>query len=285
MERCRAELARHMPELVPLWEELLEVAESVLPAEERETFARMLSLVDPAPYVAGCSQAVWTRGQPMLVRNYDYRPEAFEGAVVKTRWLDTDVLAVSDCLWGALDGINEHGLAVALAFGGSKVRGRGFGIPLILRYVLETCRTVDEAAEVLTRVPSHMAYNVSLLDAEGAFATAYLAPQRKPKVLREPLATNHQRDIEWSEYAELTHSQKRYDFLTDRLAKLRSPERFIERFLGPPLYATDHAKGYGTLYTVVYRPGDRSAEFRWPHARVRQGLDAFVETELVVRFG
>ena len=57
------------------------------------------------------------------------------------------------------------------------------------------------------------------------------------------------------------------------------------RFLGPPLYAADHAKGYGTLYTVVYRPVERTAEFRWPHARVRQGLADFVETGLVVGFG
>lgn len=274
-----------MPELVPLWEELVGLVEGVVEEEERERFARMLSLVDPAPYVAGCSQAVWTRGSPMLARNYDYRPEAFEGAVVLTRWLDTTVLAVSDCLWGALDGINEHGLAVALAFGGSKVRGRGFGIPLILRYVLETCRNVQDASRVLERVPSHMAYNVSILDAEGDFATAYLSPQRKPKVLRERLATNHQRDIEWSEYAELTHSQERHDFLTERLAKLKSPARFVELFLEPPLYAADHARGYGTLYTVVYRPEDRTAEFRWPHCRVRQGLEGFVETELTVPLG
>jgi predicted choloylglycine hydrolase len=270
-----------MPELVPLWEELTALVEG----EEQDTLARMLSLVDPAAYVAGCSQAIWTHGAPMLVRNYDYRPEAFEGAILKTRWLDTTVLAVSDCLWGALDGINEHGLAVALAFGGSPVRGRGFGIPLILRYVLELCRTVDEAAEVLERVPSHMAYNVSLLDARGEFATAYLAPQRRPQVVRERVATNHQRDIEWSEYAEVTHSEERHRFLTDRLAKARNAERFVERFLEAPLYATDHAKGYGTLYTVAYRPEERSAEFRWPHCRVTQEVDRFVETELVVGFG
>lgn len=274
-----------MPELVPLWHELGGLAAAAVPRDDRDTLARMLSLVDPAPYVTGCSQAIWTHGAPMLVRNYDYRPEAFEGVVLLTRWLGTSVLAVSDCLWGALDGINEHGLAVALAFGGSRVRGRGFGIPLILRYVLETCRSVDEAAAVLRRVPSHMAYNVSLLDAKGEFATVYLAPQRKPQVVRERVVTNHQQDVEWGEYAEVTHSEERHRFLSERLPKARSAERFVQRFLEPPLYATGHAKGYGTLYTAIYKPKERSAEFRWPHCRVSQSLENFAPMELVVGFG
>ncbi len=41
-------------------------------------------------------------------------------------------------------------LAVALAFGGRKVTGIGFGIPLVIRYVLETCSNVEEACIVLT---------------------------------------------------------------------------------------------------------------------------------------
>jgi len=267
-----------MPQLVPLWEELSERAGA------GEEAARMLSLVDPPPYLAGCSQAIWTRGDPILVRNYDYRPVAFEGAVVLTRWHETAVMAVSDCLWGVLDGVNEHGLTTALAFGGSRLRGTGFGIPLILRYVLEFCRTVAEAVEVLKRVPSHMAYNVSLLDAQGEFTTVYLAPQRKPRIAREPVATNHQVDIEWSAYAGVTQSKERHRFLTEKLAKGRSAKNFVGRFLEPPLYANDHAKGYGTLYTVAYRPREGSAEFLWPGSRVEQSIDRFVETELTVEF-
>ena len=43
---------------------------------------------------------------------------------------------MSDCLWGLLDGINDAGLAVSLAFGGRATR-EGFGIPLVVRYLLE----------------------------------------------------------------------------------------------------------------------------------------------------
>ena len=59
---------------------------------------------------------------------------------------------MSDCLWGLLDGINDSGLAVSLTFGGRKDVGDGFAIPLVVRYVLETCDTVAEARAALARV-------------------------------------------------------------------------------------------------------------------------------------
>jgi predicted choloylglycine hydrolase len=61
-----------------------------------------------------------------------------EGLIWISRLLDREVIAMGDGLWGVLDGINEDGLAVSLTFGGRRVLGDGFGIPLIMRYVMET---------------------------------------------------------------------------------------------------------------------------------------------------
>ena len=77
-----------------------------------------------------------------------------------------------DCLWGLLDGINDAGLAISLTFGGRPQVGEGFGIPLIIRYVLETCRNTGEAMRALRRIPVQMSYNVTALDQEGARAMA-----------------------------------------------------------------------------------------------------------------
>lgn len=278
LETCRAELERHMPELVGLWQHLVGLADG------DETVARMLSLVDPAPYVTGCSQGVWMGDGPALVRNYDYRPEACEGLFLLSRWHETKVLAATDCLWGALDGMNEHGLCVALSFGGSRAVGPGFGIPLILRYVLEFCATVKEASAVLRRVPSHMAYNVQLLDAEGRFAVAYLHPGRPVRISREPACTNHQRPVAWEEYAEITQSRERLALLREQVEREQSLASFTGRFLEPPLYATGHDRGYGTLYTVAYSPHDLSATFLWPHHRVRQSMGRFAESGLSLTY-
>jgi predicted choloylglycine hydrolase len=48
-----------------------------------------------------------------------------------------------DCLWGLLDRVNDAGLAISLAFGGRPQVGEGFGIPLVIRYVQETCGSTE----------------------------------------------------------------------------------------------------------------------------------------------
>ncbi|MBK3527272.1 MULTISPECIES: carcinine hydrolase/isopenicillin-N N-acyltransferase family protein [Streptomyces] len=66
--------------------------------------------------------------------------------------------------WGLLDGMNDAGLAVSLTFGGRYVHGRGFALPLVLRHLLETCRTVDEALGRLRTIPIAIPQNVTLVD-------------------------------------------------------------------------------------------------------------------------
>ena len=116
---------------------------------------------------------------------------------------------MNDCLWGSLDGINEDGLAVSLSFGGRQVVGAGFGVPLVLRYILEFCTTTDDATSVLERIPVHMSYNVTVLDASGKFATAYLRPDQPALIRAVPYAANHQEDIEWEQHARATATRVR----------------------------------------------------------------------------
>jgi hypothetical protein len=104
------------------------------------------------------------------------------------------VIGTSDCLWGLLDGMNSDGLAVSLTFGGAKVYGPGFGIPLVIRYLLEVAGTVSEALTALRRIPVSMSYNVTLTDRDGCVRTAYLAPGQPMEVRAFPLATNHRFD-------------------------------------------------------------------------------------------
>ena len=120
-------LHSHVPELVPVWERMVELAGG------GDLAARMLSLYRPPPYLAACSQGVWSGDDgPMLVRNYDYAPSRMEGIIWSTRLGERRVIGMSDCLWGLLDGMNDAGLAVSLTFGGRRVLGDGFGIPLVV---------------------------------------------------------------------------------------------------------------------------------------------------------
>jgi len=154
--------------------------------------------------------------------------------------------------------------------------GEGFGIPLILRYALETCRSTPEAVEAVSRVPSHMTYNVSVLDAEGRRAVVAVAPDREPRVREAAIATNHQDVLEWTRYAKATRSVERERFLYERMEDEElDAEGFIELFLRPPLYSKYYARSHGTLYTAVYRPSDGSVSWRWPGARRDADWDSY----------
>jgi predicted choloylglycine hydrolase len=201
---CRRALERHMPELAPIHERLVELAGG------DELAARLLSLYRPPGFVVGCSQGAWTRaGGPALVRNYDYPVSRLEGIVYLTDWGGRRVIGMSDCLWGLLDGVNDSGLAISLTFGGRRDVGDGFAIPLVVRYVLETCDTVAEAREALARIPVHAPQNLTLLDRSGEYLTAYVGPGRPPEFHPLAATTNHQGRIEWPEYAQAIRTVER----------------------------------------------------------------------------
>jgi predicted choloylglycine hydrolase len=258
--KCRDALRTHMPELVPLYEKLVDLAGG------GDRVARFLSLYRPTPYLSGCSQAIWTRGgDAVLLRNYDYSPDYCDGVFLRSAWTGPATIASTDCLWGVLDGVNERGVAVALSFGGRKIVGDGFGLPLILRYVLEMAATTDQAIAILSRVPSHMAYNVSVCDAAGHGATVRVAPDHVASVSPTAVATNHQHEIEWPEHAMFTETVERARFLEACLADGRETRQTLAgRFLESPLYRTSYDRAWGTIYTAVYDCVRRTVEYRWP---------------------
>ncbi|SEK90469.1 Predicted choloylglycine hydrolase [Roseivivax marinus] len=268
----RRALATHMPEIVPIYDHLCELAGG------GDQAARFLSFHIPPPYLSGCSQAIWPGREPVMVRNYDYAPNAFDSLILRTRWQGRTVMGVSDGLWGLVDGVNDAGLAVSLTFGGRRIVGEGFGVPIILRYVLQTCTTAEEAGAALARIPTHMSYNVTALDRKRRYLTAMLSPDRPTIVTHAAVATNHQENVEWVSHARFTATVERERFLLQRLTLHRDPEeKFIGAFLKPPLYSTAFAYGFGTLYTAVYRPRKGQMEVRWPGTTWTQSLSDFAE--------
>jgi predicted choloylglycine hydrolase len=268
-------LRAHMPELMPAYERVVELAGG------GDLAARMLSLYKPPPYLAACSQGAWTRdARPMLVRNYDYAPSRFEGTVWSTRLLERRVMGMSDCLWGLLDGMNDEGLAVSLTFGGRRSLGDGFGIPIVVRYLLETCGDVASAREVLARLPYSLSHNLTVLDRDGNVLTAYLSPDREPIFREFPVATNHQGIVEWPEQARATRTIERERRIVELLDDpAETSGGFAEAFLRAPLFSTNYASGFGTLYTAVYRVTEGTMELRWPTYTWQMGFQGFVEGE------
>jgi predicted choloylglycine hydrolase len=216
----------------------------------------------------------------MLVRNYDYAPSRMEGIIWSTRMGERRVVGMSDCLWGLLDGMNDAGLAVSLTFGGRRVLGDGFGIPLVVRYLLETCDDVASARVSLARLPYALAHNLTVVDAAGAVMTAYLSPDREPFFRNVPAATNHQGMVEWPEQARATRTIERERCILDLLDDDQTTAAsFEDAFLRSPLFSTAYDSGFGTLYTAAYRPTEGTVDYRWPSHAWRLGFDGFVEAE------
>lgn len=272
-------LKRYMPEMWPTYKRLCKLAKA------DDVAARFLTGFQPPAYISACSQAVLTGKEIQLVRNYDYHPDLMEGTQLLSAWNGKKVIATSDCLIGAVDGMNEDGLSVSLTFGGRKAVGFGFGIPFILRYVLEFCSNVEEAVKALTRIPSHMSYNITVVDKTGAFNTVRLAPDRKPVVTDAAFATNHQGIVDWPENAAFNKTVERSAYIEKMLSKKDiTADAISDAFLEKPLYNTLFKKGFGTLFTAVYRPAEGTVETRWPNVRLKQTFEDFREEYRLISY-
>jgi predicted choloylglycine hydrolase len=264
---ARARLEEHMPELLPTWQRLTGML------GDDPDAAAALALWNPPPFLTGCSQAAVLPGGPALIRNYDWDYRLFDAVVARTGYGGRRVLGMLDCLWGLLDGVNDAGLAVSLTFGGRPQVGEGFGIPLVIRYVLQVCGTVEDAVRVLRRVPVHMSYNVTAMDRDGRRVTVYLAPDRPAHVTSHAVTTNHQGKVEWVPYAAAIRTVERYERLEELVTSDADVPSVVSACLQPPLYATQFGAGFGTLYTAEYRPADGIARYHWPRHTWEHSLD------------
>jgi predicted choloylglycine hydrolase len=274
LARAERALRRHMPELAPVWERL------VAAAGHDPRAARFLTFWSPPRYLLHCAQAAVEDAEgPLLIRNYDLDPALNEATLLRSAWLGRDVAGMVEGLSGLADGMNATGLAVSLAFGGRPQVGLGFGVPLILRYLLEVCRDTPDAVAALRALPSHMSYTLTLIDRAGRHATVMLAPDRPAIVSRARHATNHQLGVEWPRHGRESRTLERGRYLAAALAGPETDGAALRRrFLAPPLHSRRYGAGFGTVYTALYRPAAGTVELAWPGlAPWRQRLDAVVE--------
>jgi predicted choloylglycine hydrolase len=259
LAESRRQLATHMPELISIWEELRPAL-----AADDDVLAAFLTMWNPPSITHNCSSVVIPGDDPLLARNYDYDPSLIDGIVIDSNWLGRRVLGTADQVWGLLDGVNDSGLAVGFTFGGRPEVAEGFGIPLVIRYLLQTCEDVSGAISTLRRLPIHVSYNISMVDASGDFATVYVGPHGKPMVTRELVTTNHQERVHWPEHAAKFTSVERAERLTSVISQGSDAEGVVGAMLQDPVRVSRYREGFGTIYTAVYCPLHRDLSYRWP---------------------
>jgi len=203
----------------------------------------------------GCTSFITSE---FYVRNYDFSPKVYDGLFIE----NNTVYGNSQFLVGRLDGMNREGLVVGLHFVNNEFYQKGFVCSTIVRIVLEMCKNVDEAIQLLKRLPHAACYNYSLLDRKGNFAVAEVSP-KEVQILTHPneLACVNKFQTKIME----SYNRKWVGSSDDRLAVLEKTTSMqtVEELhvwfsqTDSPLFYTDYDQYFGTLYTVSYIPKEK----------------------------
>ena len=155
---------------------------------------------------------------------------------------------------GVLSGMNEHGLCLANMEVSRGVRMPGaMPYTLLYRTVLEKCKTVGEAIELLEKTPRQTPNNLMLMDAAGDRAVAEITPEAVTVRRAAPdaplISTNHQRGTDCDSAGRC----RRFDYL-----HAHGGEEFghigvadLEDMLGHV------SPGKATLQSMIFEPTNR----------------------------
>ncbi len=140
-------------------------------------------------------------------------------------------------LFGRADGINEHGLGVSFTGGGIfgvPFKQKGFQSHLVIRSILDNCKSVDDATDLIHKLPVSGFFNLLIVDrsnnaalaefADGTCATKRISNDSMDKSL---FSTNHYTLTHTMKFNEhncgiLKNSQKRYQLIASALKKAES---------------------------------------------------------------
>lgn len=154
-------------------EEIQGFADTVKISKEQAIFYAMTYLERGCSLMAILPEKT-ANGHTLLARNYDFNDEMEEMCFAYTQ-IEGKYRHVGSTLnlFGRCDGMNEHGLAVCKASnglpvgnfeGGQKAGVTGFSFWIVVRSILENCKTVEEAIKWTMDAP--IGYNINLMVAD-----------------------------------------------------------------------------------------------------------------------
>ncbi|MEK3731564.1 MULTISPECIES: C45 family peptidase [Paenibacillus] len=208
----------------------------------------------PSIPAMGCSALITDR---YYVRNYDFTPAIYDGLFTLNETGEAYASAGYNLQGiGRHDGVNEHGLAAGLHFVSFDGYRKGLSPWISVRFILEMCRDVDEASDMLKEIPHAACYNFSLGDAMGNMAVVEASPSgvtvRKGGVAMD--CVNHFEEQKGKNRQSIEHSLRRSRYIqrlkTGDLSHRQAFEMFKD--LQSPLFFTDYEQWFGTLHTFSY---------------------------------
>jgi hypothetical protein len=228
----------------PLWEELAAFADALQLPAERALFVRAGAL----PH--GCSAFAWALddGRVIAGRNYDFYERMPTRHLLLTR-PDRGYAHVGmngGLVGGRYDGMNEHGLFVALhKVMADRPRHTPPGVPYHLppRLALETCATARDAARLIADMPHLAAFNYTVADASGAFFKLETYPGMPTQTRESALGIAVANNYESTALAPLQGLRSNAGSLSRVAAMEQAPPPWADPWEAAAMVLSDHSSG------------------------------------------
>lgn len=180
-------------------------------------------------------------------------------------------------LFGRFDGMNEHGLCVATSAGviRPEYNEEGFIFPVVVRAILNQCKTVDEAVELFKSMKFADFRNFLVIDRSGA-AVLIEAAASKYHITRAGegwsnkflCATNHYVSEELRKKAYYTpiHSVSRYKIIEQRMHQEENDmnkevlQNILSSEMPEGVCCHFYSSGMGTMWSIIFDPMKGRAE-------------------------
>jgi predicted choloylglycine hydrolase len=280
---CEEITAQYAPELL---EELRALSETAELDYESLLTVTLTAPYDPAQVPsAACTVLAalpsrTTDGRTVVGRNYDFFHDiSEEGATTYITRPKDRYASLGNCdIWvGREDGVNEAGLFVGQAAFFRRGIKPGMVFWFIVRMALDRCATVEEGLELIKGLPHAASWTYLLADAKGDAAVVEPTPEKVAVRYAQDgllLLTNHAVCPECAGTEAFTppDSRPRYNRLKELLggshkvdmemvkAALRDHEGLVCSH-----GAHFPRRKFGTLWSVVGRPGERHLEIASGH--------------------
>src|SRR5699024_10570790 len=201
-------------------------------------------------------------GEDYMVRNYDYHPATYDGRYLLFQPNDGGLAQIGPTsrITGRMDGMNEAGLAMGYNFMHRKHPGDGFVCYMIGRLILQYCKNVSEAIQLLKEIPHRSSFSYIVMDKQLASAIVEVTP-RSIDVRYDSTCTNH--------FKLLTHENRNYTkeseerlkrLINHKPTNLNKADAF-QLFNDPQyqIYSKLFRSWSGTIHTSMYEPQSLTA--------------------------
>ncbi|MCA0968977.1 C45 family autoproteolytic acyltransferase/hydrolase [Halobacillus litoralis] len=201
---------------------------------------------------SGCS--IFT-AKDFLARNYDYHPKTYEGRFLLFQ-PDEGMATIGpgQRIIGRTDGMNEQGLCIGYNFVNRIKPLDGLICCTLTRFVLETCRTTEEAVSLLKELPHRHSFNYVIFDRHHTSAIVEGSP-RGVVSRYGAVCTNHFSQIPHENRRHLGDSHERLESLRGHEQRIDTPVdafHFLNETDGP-IFAKQYEQWSGTIHTATYQ--------------------------------